>query len=851
MAVLGQLLVELGLNTAAFKGGCDRATYMGKQFSRDMKASFSELGSSFSQLGSTIGAGFGPLGGVLSGITQGINAVGAAIKTSTSNVPVMMQLAGATAGVGAAAVAAAAGFAALSIAGAKLGEELNHNAIKLGVTTAQMAGLKYAADFVDLPIQTLVRGFAKFAKEIGNIGEKVTPASSLLKELGVTAGTGTYEAFVKTTTAIQNMHDPVQRMNVATELFGTRIGLQLLPLLADSTHSLSAFAEMAKEAGVSIDENGVKKTEDWKFATEHLSAAWDGVKLKGFAANSSIIALTDSFATFIETATNEGTWDLVRDNLAVIGNLASGNGLKVSSKVSTEHTNTNAGPPVDPAKVKADADALSSANALVKVAREHFNLVGATGNAARALKEAEDEIREKEEGIAGITGKTVIETRQMQAAAWEQAAALEAQLPALKEAAKLEREFPENTKKLIALTEELKEKREKMFGSTAVGHAIFESQKEDLKEQDKELAVVTASVREYVASLKGVGDAIKASETADMRQGHKQEEEALRAKQQSWLISERQFQLGMKAIYTQELKDEQDLIKEKIDAAMALTGGKQAGAAGNTTAQNQALAKVIQLQTQLNAVTAQYTDKINSTNTALLKLSGFARAGFAQFVIETKSVGQAIQENITKSLDGVTKSLARSAVEGKHLGAAMKQVGQEIAESMIESGLRILASWILTHIGMSAITKTTAATDAATQIAANKAVGLSAAGLAGAQGVASFAAAPWPIDMGAPAFGASMAASAATFNAFEQGGIVPQTGLAMVHQNEMVLPRPIAEKVQAMADPETSGARRGASVTNNFRIDTKDANSFRLSQHQIDARAAQASQKALRRNGGL
>jgi hypothetical protein len=851
MAVLGQLLVELGLNTAAFKGGCDKATYMGKQFSRDMKASFSELGSSFSQLSSTIGAGFGPLGGVLSGITQGITAVGAAIKTSTSSVPVMMQLAGATAGIGAAAVAAAAGFAALSIAGAKLGEELNHNAIKLGVTTAQMAGLKYAAEFVDLPIQTLVRGFAKFAKEIGNIGEKVTPASSLLKELGVTAGTGTYEAFVKTTTAIQNMHDPVQRMNVATELFGTRIGLQLLPLLADSTHSLSAFAEMAKEAGVSIDENGVKKTEDWKFATEMLAASWDGVKLKGFAANSSMIAITETLARFIDSATNEGTWDLIRDNLAVIGNLATGNGLKVSSKVTTEHANKDAGPPVDPAKAKADADALSSANALVKVAREHFNLMGATGSAARALKEAEDEIKEKEEGIAGITGKNVIETRQMQAAAWDQAAALEAQLPKLREAAKLEREFPENTKKLIALTEELKEKREKMFGNTAVGHAIFESQKEDLKEQDKELADVTARVKEYVLSLKGVGDAMKASETADMRQGHKQEEEALRAKQQSWLISEKQFQTGMAAIYAQEMKDEQDLIKEKIDAAMVLTDGKKAGAAGNTTAQNEALAKVIQLQTQLNALTAQYAQKINSTNTALLKLSGFARAGFAQFVIETKSVGQAIQENITHGLDSVTKSLAHSIVEGKNFGAAMKQVGLQIAESMAESGLKILTSWLITHIGMSAITKTTAATDAAAQIAANKTVGLSAAGLAGAQGVASFAAAPWPIDMGAPAFGATMSAAALSFNAFEQGGIVGSTGMAQLHKNEMVLPAPIAEKVQKMADPQQGGSRGGRSVNITNHISTPDANSFKFSQSQIDAKTHTSAAKIARRNGGL
>jgi hypothetical protein len=62
---------------------------------------------------------------------------------------------------------------------------------------------------------------------------------------------------------------------------------------------------------------------------------------------------------------------------------------------------------------------------------------------------------------------------------------------------------------------------------------------------------------------------------------------------------------------------------------------------------------------------------------------------------------------------------------------------------------------------------------------------------AGAGGVASMAAAPFPMDMTAPAFGASMAAAAAAFGtigAAEGGDWNVREGLYHLHENEMVLP---------------------------------------------------------------
>lgn len=80
----------------------------------------------------------------------------------------------------------------------------------------------------------------------------------------------------------------------------------------------------------------------------------------------------------------------------------------------------------------------------------------------------------------------------------------------------------------------------------------------------------------------------------------------------------------------------------------------------------------------------------------------------------------------------------------------------------------------------------------------------SSAAVAGAAGTASFAGAPWPIDMGAPAFGAAMAADAIGYEvaASAEGGYDIPAGVnpvTQLHQSEMVLPKEQADAVRDMS----------------------------------------------------
>lgn len=87
------------------------------------------------------------------------------------------------------------------------------------------------------------------------------------------------------------------------------------------------------------------------------------------------------------------------------------------------------------------------------------------------------------------------------------------------------------------------------------------------------------------------------------------------------------------------------------------------------------------------------------------------------------------------------------------------------------------------------------------------------AALAGAGGVASMAAAPFPMDMTAPAFGASMSASAMSFVgaiAAEGGDYHVREGLYHLHEEEMVLPAWAAKPLRSLIEGGSSSSGGGA-----------------------------------------
>jgi hypothetical protein len=174
---------------------------------------------------------------------------------------------------------------------------------------------------------------------------------------------------------------------------------------------------------------------------------------------------------------------------------------------------------------------------------------------------------------------------------------------------------------------------------------------------------------------------------------------------------------------------------------------------------------------------------LTTTNTELSKLSNSWTSYFGKMKSETNDLAATIrgelQSSMTQATDAFAKGIAKSLVEGKSFTKEMMSAARQMSESMIEGLVKWGIQDLITKMGMKA----------------------TAASLAGANATASFAAAPWPVDMGAGAFGAQMMGAAL---AFETGGIVPGVGIgdtvpAMLTPGEAVLPKDLTDGLRSAA----------------------------------------------------
>ena len=271
-------------------------------------------------------------------------------------------------------------------------------------------------------------------------------------------------------------------------------------------------------------------------------------------------------------------------------------------------------------------------------------------------------------------------------------------------------------------------------------------------------------------------------------------------------------------------------MQEKVTAVTSAHGGGDKGIKAEALAGYQqetaAIQKMIAAEEELRQVFASANmahddPKMLESEQREQALVQQLKVAWQTYQKTVETVAAANAKAMMKSIEQVGGDFNKSFVSwmngSERFSQAMQHVWTSIADTAAEKILQIGEKWLMQHVLMTAIDKlfhvqsaAEAAASATAQIAAAKASGLALAGLAGAGGTASMAAAPFPMDLTAPAFGAAMMAAAAGFNAFEKGGIVPSTGMSLVHANEMILPSHISQSVQRMAD---SGAAGGGGHT--------------------------------------
>jgi hypothetical protein len=209
--------------------------------------------------------------------------------------------------------------------------------------------------------------------------------------------------------------------------------------------------------------------------------------------------------------------------------------------------------------------------------------------------------------------------------------------------------------------------------------------------------------------------------------------------------------------------------------------------------------QIAEINRQIEMLDKQHLDK-----EAQLK----AQASAKELADERKVMAER-NRNMQGMANSWATALSRMATLQAGFMSTVKSMWQGLVGMIAQVLQEIIAKWIIAQLTKIGLIK-----------AEHAATVQSEASMAGAGGVASMAAAPFPINLGAPGFGAAMAAAAMSFGALgfsaEGGYDVPGGAgpgidgrggqIGVVHPREMVLPADIADNFR-------NGGGGGARIT--------------------------------------
>ena len=187
----------------------------------------------------------------------------------------------------------------------------------------------------------------------------------------------------------------------------------------------------------------------------------------------------------------------------------------------------------------------------------------------------------------------------------------------------------------------------------------------------------------------------------------------------------------------------------------------------------------------------------------------------AQSVAQMKSKFESyISGTVSTMASGINKMIS-GQMTLKSFGVS---VYQSIAREAEQQVVKMATTWIAQHVLMAIAAKLTgesqvasAPAGAAATMAASKVAVAALAGQAGAAGIASMAAAPFPMDLGAPAFGAEMAANALAMGSFAQGAnVVPNDMIAQIHAGEAIIPKADNDRLINLTERGAGAAGSGS-----------------------------------------
>ena len=176
----------------------------------------------------------------------------------------------ATSGLSKAAAAGLAGMAGLALKAGETADEINTLSKQSGIATDTIQKMQYAADMIDVDMNTAVKAVAKLKK-----GLDKNEATLLSMGVAIKDQNGQYRdiesIFMDTVQALSQIENEVERDKVAMDLFGKSAD-ELAGYIDDGGQAFRELSEMAQQKGLIISDEDLQKANEFNDALDELKA---------------------------------------------------------------------------------------------------------------------------------------------------------------------------------------------------------------------------------------------------------------------------------------------------------------------------------------------------------------------------------------------------------------------------------------------------------------------------------------------------------------------------------------------------------------------------------------------------
>jgi hypothetical protein len=312
--------------------------------------------------------------------------------------------------------------------------------------------------------------------------------------------------------------------------------------------------------------------------------------------------------------------------------------------------------------------------------------------------------------------------------------------------------------KVASLRNDLDHAKGNLDEENKIGKAIVDATKERYGKESKQAQDTERQITEYLRSEAGERQRIQDDyfkHVAEMRHGDIDDAQAkAEYLNQMGALSDAQLLQQQKKFENDRFQIDRDELTRKLNL---LTGDRT---------------------TDPNTIKAQNAKIEQLTQQHQLRLNDISRkASLQRSQIERQAINQIAS--------GWSQNIAKMLTLQQGFAATIKGLWQTVQQAIGDAIAKIIEQWLAKELTALAIKLGILKTDGASTIATE-------AAKAGAGGTASMAAAPFPMNLGAVAFGTAMSSAAAAFGtmaAFDVGAYdLSSDGIGMLHKGETVIP---------------------------------------------------------------